>query len=58
MITLLLTVLICGVIAWVIYSIPMPDPFKTIAIAILVIIILIAVFQVVFGIGPIFPVRR
>lgn len=51
MITLLFTVLICGVIAWIIYSVPMPDPFKTIAIGILIIIILIVLFQVLFGAG-------
>lgn len=41
--------LVCGVIAWVIYSSPMPDPFKTGAIGILIIIVLIAVFRILLG---------
>jgi hypothetical protein len=41
--------LVCGVIAWVIYSVDMPQPFKTGAIGILIIIVLIAVFKIVLG---------
>lgn len=45
MMSLLLLVLILGVIAWAIQSVPMPAPFKTAAIAILVIVALVAVFR-------------
>ena len=57
MLTLLLIVLICGVCAWIIYSIPMPDPFKKIAIGILIIFIVIVFFQMVLGVNVRLPLR-
>lgn len=43
MISLLITILILGVIAWAIGAIPMPAPFKTVAYAILVIFAIVLV---------------
>jgi len=45
MLTLLLAVLICGVIAWVIQALPIPSPFNIIAYAILIIILIILLFN-------------
>jgi len=46
MMALLLTVLILGVIAWVIQQVPMPQPFRAVAYAILVIFLLIMLFRI------------
>jgi hypothetical protein len=43
MISLLITVLIMGVIAWAVVSIPMPQPFRVIAFAIMTIALIIMV---------------
>jgi hypothetical protein len=49
MLTLLLWVCILGVVAWVIQSVPMPDVFKKVAIAIIVILLLLVLFQAIGG---------
>ena len=49
MIALLVWVLIVGVLAWVIQSLPIPDPFKKVAYAILIIILILAVASL-FGV--------
>jgi hypothetical protein len=46
MISLLITVLILGVIAWAVSAIPMPQPFKVVAYAILVIVLICLVADV------------
>jgi hypothetical protein len=51
MITLLMVVLVCGVVSWLIYSLPIPQPFKNIALAILIIICIVVFFQAVLGTG-------
>jgi hypothetical protein len=56
MLSLLLTVLILGVIAWGITQIPMPQPFRTIAFVILIIILIIVLFSVL-GVTPSLPLR-
>lgn len=48
MLTLLFWVLIAGVLAWVVNALPIPQPFKTVAWAILIIMLIIVVFEV-FG---------
>lgn len=57
MLTLLLAVLICGIVAWVIYALPIPEPFKTIAMAILLIILVIIFFNQVLGVGTPLNIR-
>lgn len=51
MLSLLLTVLILGVIAWGVTQIPMPQPFRTIAFCILVILLILVLFRAV-GVTP------
>lgn len=51
MMSILLTVLVLGVIAWGIMQIPMPQPFRTIAFCILVILLLLVLFRAV-GVTP------
>jgi hypothetical protein len=57
MLTLLFAVIICGIVAWVIYSLQMPQPFKTIAIAILILIVVIIFFSKVLGVDVGIPIR-
>jgi hypothetical protein len=45
MLVLLLTVLILGVVAYVIQSVPMPEPFRIAAYGILVIFLLLILFR-------------
>ena len=45
MLTLLLTVVILGVVAYVIQQLPMPEPFRLVAYAILVIFLLLILFR-------------
>lgn len=46
---LLLAVIILGLIAWAIYALPIPDPFRTIAIVVLCIIVVLYVFRNLLG---------
>jgi heme A synthase len=39
-------VLVCGVIAWAVYALDIPQPFKTIAIAVLLVVVLVILFSV------------
>ncbi len=57
MLTLLFAVLICGVVAWVILSLGIPQPFKNVAIGILIVIVLIIFFSSVLGVNTGIPVR-
>jgi hypothetical protein len=45
MLTLLLIVLICGVIAYAINAFPIPEPFKTVAFCVLAIFLLVVLFR-------------
>ena len=47
MLTLLFTVLVLGVVAWVIQQFPMPQPFRAVAWGILAIILIYVLFQFV-----------
>jgi hypothetical protein len=44
-------VLILGVIAWVVSSIPMPEPFHKIAYAILIVILIVLLFRAIPSLG-------
>lgn len=57
MITLLFVVLICGVVAWVISTLGIPQPFKNVALAILLIIVIIVFFTTVLGVHTPIPLR-
>lgn len=57
MLTLLFVVIVCGIVAWVLYSLNIPQPFKNIAIAILVLIVVIVFFDVVLGVNTGLPLR-
>lgn len=49
LISLLIAVLVIGLLIWLIQMLPLPDPFKTIAMVIVVIIALLWLLQ---GFGP------
>lgn len=58
LISLLVLCLVMGVIYYIITIIPLPDPFKTVAIIIVLVIFLIVLLSyLVPGIG-LFPLRR
>ena len=57
MIELLLIVIICGIVAWVVQSFAMPQPYKNIALAILAIIVILELFRILFGVGLGIPLR-
>lgn len=57
MLTLLLVTIVCGVVAWVIYSLKMPQPFLTIAMAILILVVVIMFFRIILGVSLPIPVR-
>lgn len=57
MLTLLFAVVVCGIVAWVIQSLNMPQPFRTISFAVLILIVVIIFFRVVLGVSSPFPVR-
>jgi len=57
MLTLLLTVCVLGVVAWVLQQVPMAAPFKAVAYGIIVIILLVVLFRAL-GVGLNLPVLR
>lgn len=56
--SLLVTIIILGLIYWVITMLPIPEPFKNIAMVILVVICLLYVLSMLFGMGAPMPVFR
>jgi hypothetical protein len=51
LLSLLVTVLILGVLAWGVTQIPMPAPFRTVAFVILIIILIVVFFRAI-GVAP------
>lgn len=57
MLTLLFAVIVCGIVAWVITSLNLPQPYKNIALAILLLIVVIIFFRSVLGVNSPIPLR-
>ena len=57
MLTLLFAVVVCGIVAWVITSLNLPQPYKNIALAILLLIVVIIFFRSVLGVNSPIPLR-
>ena len=49
LLTLLVYLLILGVVYWVITLIPLPPPFKTIALVIFAVIVIVILFNLITG---------
>ena len=56
--SILVMVIVLGLIYWVVTMLPIPDPFKKIALVIVVVICLLYLLGVLFGAAPIFPAFR
>jgi hypothetical protein len=54
----LVLIIILGLIWWVVSVLPIPEPFKTIALVVLVVVCLLYLLSMLFGMAPAFPVFR
>jgi hypothetical protein len=58
LVTILIWVLIGGLIWWLVSLIPLPPPFKQVALVILLLIGIILLIGLLYGSVPVFPVVR
>lgn len=56
--SILVMVIVLGLIYWVVTLLPLPEPFKQIAIVIVVVVCLLYLLSMLFGMAPAFPVFR
>ena len=56
--SVLVMVIVLGLIYWIITLLPLPEPFKQIAIVIVVVICLLYLLGILFGFATPFPVFR
>jgi|KBSMisStandDraft_5_1062788.scaffolds.fasta_scaffold03547_9 hypothetical protein len=56
--SILVMVIVLGLIYWVVTLLPLPEPFKQIAIVIVVVICLLYLLSLLFGYAAPFPVFR
>jgi hypothetical protein len=56
--SILVTVIVLGLIYWVVTMLPLPAPFKNIAIVIIVVICLLYLLSMLFGMTGPFPAFR
>lgn len=54
--SLLVFVIVLGLIYWIITLLPLPDPFKKIALVIVLVVCLLYLLSILFGYMPGFPV--
>lgn len=54
--TLLVLVIVLGLVYWAITLLPLPEPFKNIALVILILVCVIYLLAFLFGAAPGFPV--
>ena len=54
--SLLIFVIVFGLIYWIVTQLPIPDPFKKIAIVVVLVIGLLYLLAFLFGLVPVFPV--
>jgi len=56
--SILVMVIVLGLIYWIVTLLPLPEPFKQIAIVLVVVICLLYLLSLLFGYAPPFPVFR
>lgn len=56
--SILIMVIVLGLVYWVVTMLPIPDPFKKIALVIIVVICLLYLLGVLFNAAPLFPAFR
>ena len=56
--SILVMVIILGLIYWILTILPIPQPFKNVAIVIFCVICLLYLLSLLFGAAPPFPVFR
>ena len=54
--SLLVLVIVLGLIYWVVTLLPLPEPFKKIALVIILVVCLLYLLGILFGAVPGFPV--
>ena len=56
--SILVTVIVLGLLYWIVTVLPLPDPFKQIALVIIMVICLLYLLSLLFGMAPPYPVFR
>lgn len=56
--SILVMVIVMGLIYWIITLLPLPQPFKQVAIVIVLVICLLYLLSMLFGAAPPFPIWR
>ncbi len=56
--SLLVTVIVMGLLYWLVTMLPLPEPFKQIITVIVIVICILYVMSLLFGMAPPFPVFR
>lgn len=56
--SILIMVIIFGLVYWIVGLLPLPEPFKQIALVIIGVFFLLYLLGMLFGAAPIFPVFR
>jgi hypothetical protein len=56
--SILVLVIIMGLLYWIVTVLPLPEPFKTIAVVVVLVICAIYLLSMLFGAAPPFPVFR
>lgn len=56
--SLLVMIIVMGLIYWIVTMLPIPQPFKNVAIVIVLVICLLYLLGILFGAAPPFPVFR
>ena len=56
--SLIVTVIILGLLFWLVSMLPIPEPFKQIVTVIIIVICILYVLSLLFGMAPAFPVFR
>jgi hypothetical protein len=56
--SILVTVIVMGLLYWIVTVLPLPEPFKKIAIVIVLVICALYLVSLLFGMAPPYPVFR
>lgn len=56
--SILVTVIVMGLLYWIVTVLPLPEPFKKIAIVIVLVICMLYLLSLLFGMAPPYPVFR
>jgi hypothetical protein len=56
--SILVMVIVMGLVYWIVSVLPLPDPFKRIALVIIMVICLLYLLSMIFGMAPAFPAFR